>query len=144
MFLFCSSQRSHLSREIIGVRTSREEKMKAFAFLLGLGFALAAAPALAQTQMIVAADAKGHVGQTVTVEGVVSEVHTAASGRATFIDIGGRYPNNTFTAVIFSRDVTKFSNVDALDGKTVDITGPVRLHNEPEIILNDPGQIKAK
>ena len=83
--------------------------MKAFAFLLGLGFTLAAAPALAQTQMIAAADAKAHVGQTVTVEGVVSEVHTAASGRATFIDIGGRYPNNTFTAVIFSRDVTKFS-----------------------------------
>ncbi len=62
--------------------------MKVFAFLLGLlglGFALAAAaaPALAQTQMpaIAAADAKAHVGQTVTVEGVVSEVHTAASGR---------------------------------------------------------------
>ena len=66
--------------------------MKAFAFLLALGFALAAAPSLAQTQMIAAADAKAHVGQTVTVEGVVSEVHTAASGRATFIDIGGRYP----------------------------------------------------
>ena len=119
--------------------------MKAFDFLLALGFALAAAPSLAQTQMIAAADAKAHVGQTVTVEGVVSEVHTAASGRATFIDIGGRYPNNTFTAVIFSRDVTKFSNVDALNGKTVDVTGPVRLHNgRPEIILNDPGQIKAK
>jgi len=126
---------------------STEEKMKAFVFVLGLGFALAAAPSLAQTQMpaIAAADAKAHVGQTVTVEGVVSEVHTAASGRATFIDIGGRYPNNTFTAVIFSRDVTKFSNVDALNGKTVDITGPVRLHNgKPEIILNDPGQLKAK
>ncbi len=121
--------------------------MKAFDFLLGLGFALAAvpAPALAQTQMIAAADAKTHIGQTVTVEGVVGEVHTAASGRATFIDTGGRYPNNTFTAVIFSRDVTKFSNVDALNGKTVDVTGPVRLHNgKPEIILNDPGQIKAK
>ena len=118
--------------------------MKAFALVLGLGFALAAAPSLAQPQMpaIAAADAKAHVGQTVTVEGVVSEVHTAASGRATFIDIGGRYPNNTFTAVIFSRDV---SNVDAFNGKTVDITGPVRLHNgRPEIILDDPGQIKAK
>ncbi len=115
--------------------------------MLALGLALTAAPSLAQTQMpaIAAADAKAHVGQTVTVEGVVSEVHTAASGRATFIDIGGRYPNNTFTAVIFSRDVTKFSNVDALNGKTVDVTGPVRLHNgRPEIILNVPGQIKAK
>ncbi len=119
--------------------------MKALTFLLGLGLALVAAPSLAQTQMIAAADAKAHVGQSVTVEGVVSEVHAAASGRATFIDFGGRYPNNTFTAVIFSRDVTKFSNVHALDGKTVDITGAVRLHNGGlEIILSDPGQIKAK
>ncbi len=125
--------------------------MKASVLILGvgLGLALAAAPApaLAQTQMpaIAAAEAKAHVGQTATVEGVVSEVHTAASGRATFIDIGGRYPDNVFTAVIFSRDVTKFSNLDALNGKTVEVTGPIRLHRgKPEIILNDPGQIKAK
>jgi DNA/RNA endonuclease YhcR with UshA esterase domain len=111
--------------------------------VLALGLALMAAPALAET--IAPDEAKAHVGQTVTVEGVVSEVHTAASGRATFIDMGGRYPNNTFTAVIFSGNASKFPNLDALNGKTVDVTGSVRLHNgRPEIILNDPGQIKAK
>ena len=61
-----------------------------------------------------------------TVEGVVSDVHHAASGRATFIDIGGRYPNNPFTAVIFSDDASKFPDVDTLNGKTVDVTGMIK------------------
>ncbi len=113
------------------------------AVVLVLGLALTAAPALAET--IAPNEAQGHVGQTVTVEGVVSEVHTAASGRATFIDMGGRYPNNSFTVVIFSGNASKFPNLDALIGKTVDVTGSIRLHNgRPEIILNDPGQIEAK
>ncbi len=112
------------------------------ALVLALGLALTATPALAET--IQPADAQAYVGQTVTVEGTVSEVHTARSG-ARFIDIGGRYPNSVFTAVIFSGDASKFPNVDSLNGKTVDITGPVRLYRgKPEIILKDAAQIKAK
>jgi DNA/RNA endonuclease YhcR with UshA esterase domain len=119
--------------------------MRSLAFVLL--FAATAAPALAQTPppTIAPAAAKDHVGEQVTVEGVVGEVHHAASGRATFIDIGGRYPNNPFAAVIFESDAGKFANVDALDGKTIDVTGRIRLYRgAPEIILNDPGQIKAK
>ena len=113
------------------------------AFFLALGLALTAAPALAQT--IQPPEAKDHVGQVVTVEGMVSEVHKLASGRATFIDMGGRYPYNVFTAVIFSSDASKFPDVETLNGKVVDITGRVTLYKgEPEIILNDPAQIKAK
>jgi DNA/RNA endonuclease YhcR with UshA esterase domain len=114
---------------------------------LALLFAAAAPLALAQTppSTIAAAAAKDHVGEEVTIEGVVAEVHHAASGRATFLDIGGRYPNNPFAAVIFESDAGKFPNVDALDGKTVDITGRIRFYRgAAEIILSDPGQIKAK
>ncbi len=112
------------------------------AIVLALGLALTATAALAQT--IPPTDAKAHVGQTVTVEGTVSDVHTGRSG-VTFIEMGGRYPNNVFTAVIFAGDASKFPNVDALSGKTVDITGPVRLYRgQPEIILNDAAQIKVK
>jgi DNA/RNA endonuclease YhcR with UshA esterase domain len=47
--------------------------------------------------------------------------------------------------VIFSDDANKFPDVDSLDGKTVDITGMVKPYQgRPEIILNDPAQIKAK
>ena len=79
-----------------------------------------------------------------TVEGTVSEVYKARSG-VTFIDMGGRYPNEVFTGVIFRDEASKFPNVEALDGKTVDITGVVRLYKgKPEIILNDATQLKAK
>jgi DNA/RNA endonuclease YhcR with UshA esterase domain len=104
---------------------------------------LSATPALAET--IPPSEAQAHVGQTATVEGIVSEVHHATSGRATFIDMGGRYPNNVFTAVIFADDAPKFPDVDSLQGKTIDITGTIKLYNKrPEIILNDAEQIKIK
>jgi DNA/RNA endonuclease YhcR with UshA esterase domain len=113
------------------------------ALLLAFGLALTAIPAAAET--IAPAEAKAHVGQSVTVEGVVSEVHHAASGKVTFIDMGGHYPNNTFAGIIFSDDANKFPDVDSLGGKTVDITGTIKLYQgRPEIILNDPAQIKAK
>ncbi len=112
---------------------------------LAVLFVTAAAPALAQTPTIAPPAAKDHVGETMTVEGVVSAVHHAASGRATFIDIGGRYPDNPFAAVIFESDAGKFPTVDALDGKTIDVTGRIRLYRgAAEIIVSDPGQIKTK
>lgn len=112
------------------------------AFILAFALALTAMPALAET--IQPADAAKHVGQTVTVEGAVSNVHTTGSGM-TFIDMGGRYPDNPFTAVIFSDDAGKFPDPDDFDGKTVDITGLVRLYkNKPEIILKSADQIKIK
>jgi DNA/RNA endonuclease YhcR with UshA esterase domain len=111
-----------------------------------LGFVLTAflAAPPARAEMIAPADAKAHVGQTVTVEAAVSDVHTGRSG-VTFIDIGGRYPDNAFTAVIFAGDLAKFPNAGALDGKTVAISGPVQLYQgRPEIILKSPDQFHAK
>jgi DNA/RNA endonuclease YhcR with UshA esterase domain len=113
------------------------------ALILAFGLALAAIPAAAET--IAPNEAPLRVGQIVTVEGVVSEVHHAASGKVTFIDMGGHYPNNSFAGVIFKDDGSKFPDVDALSGKTIDITGSVRSYRgKPEIILNDTGQIKIK
>jgi DNA/RNA endonuclease YhcR with UshA esterase domain len=118
-----------------------EEILKALVLVFGL--VLAAAPAVAQT--IKPADARTHVGQTVTVEGVVSGVHVASGNGMTFIDMGGRYPGNAFAAVIFRDDAGKFPNVAALNGKTVDVTGAVKLYKgKAEIILNSAAQLKRK
>ena len=116
--------------------------MRALVFALGL--ALAAASAHAET-IIAAADAPKHVGETVTVEGTVSAVHTDSRSGVTFIDMGGRYPDQAFTGVILKVDASKFPNVESLTGKVVDMTGPVHdFKGKPETVLNDPAQIKTK
>jgi hypothetical protein len=111
--------------------------------VLALGLATIATPVLAQT--IPAAAARAHAGATVTVEGTVGDVHAARSGKVTFIDIGGRYPKNPLTAVIFAADAAKFPDLPKLVGKTVDVTGAIRLYKgQPEIVLTSRDQIKAK
>jgi hypothetical protein len=114
------------------------------AFGVAIVLALITVPVLA-AEMIKPEEAPAHVGQKVTVEGIISDVHHAKSGRATFLNMGGRYPNNVFTGVIFADDASKFPNVDLLIGKTVGISGSIQdYHGRPEIILNDAGQIKIK
>jgi DNA/RNA endonuclease YhcR with UshA esterase domain len=102
---------------------------------------LAALPARAQT--LSPGEAKSHVGQTVTVQAPVDDVHTGPGG-ATFINMGGSYPDNTFTAVIFASDRAKFPDARTLKGKTVDIRGEVQLYQgKPEIVLKSAEQLKG-
>ena len=117
--------------------------MRALVFAFVPGLMLAAASAHAEP--IAPNEAANHIGQNVTVEGTVSEVDHAASRGMTFIDMGGHYPNNTFAAIIFKDDAAKFPDVDTLNGKTIDVTGVIRLYQgRAEIIVNDPAQIKTK
>jgi DNA/RNA endonuclease YhcR with UshA esterase domain len=119
-------------------------------FVIAVGFVLpvtlpvvlSAHPAQAQT--IGLAELKTHVGQPVTVEAAISDVHVARSG-VTFIDMGGHFPDNNFVAVIFADDAAKFPNASALEGKTVAISGTVQLYQgKPEIVLKSASQLKAK
>jgi len=111
--------------------------------ILGLGLLLMATSAHA-ADTIAPDEAGAHAGERVTVKGAVSAVHIAGSG-VTFLDIGGNFPNNAFAAVIFKDDVGKFRDLDLFTGKTVEVTGSVRLYQgKPEIVLNDPAQIKLK
>jgi exonuclease VII large subunit len=112
--------------------------------IVGVAVALALTAASARAETVAADQAQAHVGQVTTIEGAVSNVYTTRSG-TTFLDIGGRYPDNRFTVVIFKDDAGKFPEVTALAGKTIDVTGSIRLYQgRPEIILNDPAQIKTK
>jgi DNA/RNA endonuclease YhcR with UshA esterase domain len=93
-----------------------------------------------QPGTVTAVDAADHVGETITLKGIVSEVHV--SPRATFINFGGRYPDEKFTGVIFLQSAGAFPDVDAYEGKTVDITGTVQLYRgRPEVVLTSPSQI---
>lgn len=109
-----------------------------------LNTALGSAVHSAAAQTIAPDAASSHLGETATVKGAVADVHVTRSG-VTFIDIGGRYPHNAFTAVIFSEDAGKFPDVNALSGRLVEITGLVRLYKgKPEIILRSASQLKAE
>jgi DNA/RNA endonuclease YhcR with UshA esterase domain len=90
-------------------------------------------------------EARNHVGEYVTVTGVVSGVGHSSRSNTTFINFGGRFPNHQFTAVIFRSAAASFEDVDGLDGKTVSVTGKVKMYRgKPEIVLNNPSQIKVQ
>jgi DNA/RNA endonuclease YhcR with UshA esterase domain len=117
---------------------------------LALGLVAAALPARAETvapgdakTIIAPSDAKIHVGQTVTIHAAIDEVKIGRGG-ATFLDMGGSFPDNAFAAVIFASDLAKFPTAKTLKGKTVAISGPVQLYQgKPEIILKTVDQLKA-
>ena len=113
------------------------------ALVLALGLSLA--PTLALAETIAPSETPQHVGRSVTVEGIVTEVNSTDRAGVTFLDMGGRYPNNAFTAVILKDNASKFPDVHALEGKTIDVTGTIKLYKgKPEVFLNDAGKIKLK
>lgn len=98
------------------------------------------APAAISTE-----EAANRDGSVATVEGLVRNVHTARSGKATFIDLDGVYPDNPFSAVIFEDDMDRVGDVGDLQGRTVDITGKISLYrNKPEIVVSSRNQIVAR
>lgn len=106
--------------------------------LLAFALLLLASPVLAGA--IPATDAAKHVGETATVVGEVSGVHTAKS--VTFINMGDRYPNQLFTAIIFGSDSAAIGDVSNLEGRTIGVTGVIKLYKgKPEIALKSKGQI---
>ena len=114
--------------------------MKTVALLFGLS--ILSTPTFAQD--INPVEAPKHIGQTATVRGIVDEVHTSRRGN-TFLDLGGKYPNQAFTGVIFKENVSDFPNVESLEGKMVNISGPIQTyHGKPEIILRSASQLKAQ
>ena len=110
--------------------------------LLAIGLLLLTASLANAQKKYSAADAGNHVGEYATVAGKVYQVYESRKGTI-FLDIGGNYPNNPFTAVIFFREAHNFNNVRQYQGKTIEVTGKIRTYQgTPEIILNDREQIK--
>jgi len=89
-------------------------------------------------------EAPEHVGEYACVAGRVDHVYTSKKGD-TFINFCSDYKTCPFGIAIFSSDAYKFPNPNQYEGKTVEITGLIRSYQgRPEIVLNDPGQIKIK
>ena len=97
---------------------------------------------IAEEKLIPDNEASKYIGEFVSVKGFVANVYQSKKGNI-FLNFGKQYPDQTFAAVIFSKDTSKFNNIKAFEGKIVVVTGVVQLYKgHPEIILNDPDQIK--
>lgn len=98
----------------------------------------------AQSSTYSAVEAAKHVGETATVTGRVDSFHQSGKSNI-FLNMGGAYPKQAFTAFIPAGSASKFSNAQQYDGKTVAVTGKIQLYKgKPEIIVNSPSQISAQ
>jgi hypothetical protein len=116
-------------------------RLVAFAFALSIA---AAAPAFADDVApikIQASEAAAHVGQNVTVVGVLTNVHKT-NGKAVLWDIGGAYPDNPFTVYVAKQNTDTVPDVTPLVGKTLAVTGLLKTyHGKPEIEVTDTKQV---
>ena len=108
---------------------------------LFVGALMTALPAMAET--LPASEASAHLGQTVTVEGVVTATPTTIN-RTQFLDFGAAYPNQDFSAEISAADAAHFPRASDYNGKRVEVTGTITLyHGKPELILTSPDKVKV-
>ncbi|MGD0710757.1 MAG: hypothetical protein ABR968_06200 [Bacteroidales bacterium] len=105
-----------------------------FAFLLFIGSSVFA------QHKIKAEEAKNYITPD-TVVGKVFQIKTTE--KMIYINIGGYYPDNPFTAVILKKDFDIVGDVYKYENKTIDVIGLLSVFNgKPEIIVHDASQLK--
>ncbi len=88
------------------------------------------------------AEAKEHIGANAEVTGKIAGV--VVREKVAYLNFDKKYPNNTFTAVIFKNDFEKFGDLEKYNGKTITVKGRIsEYRSKPQIILNSPSQIKS-
>ncbi len=94
-------------------------------------------------------EAADYVGERAEVCGEVAEVTwiEEIDGKPTFINIGGKHPEQPFTALIWNEERPRWDPApeDQYAGRTICVTGTVRLHQgTPEVVVSSPRQIRFR
>jgi DNA/RNA endonuclease YhcR with UshA esterase domain len=101
-------------------------------------------PAIAYAGCIPFSEAGKHVGETRCVTGKVVRVKQGTKG-VHFLDFCEDYRACSFTVVIFARDLKNVGDVRQLEGKTIEIHGPVKQYDgRAEIILRQARQLTGE
>jgi DNA/RNA endonuclease YhcR with UshA esterase domain len=104
----------------------------------------AAALAIAQTPVYTAMEAAKHVGEIATITDKVDGVHQSGKGNI-FLNMGGKYPNQAFTAWIPSASAAQFTQPQQYEGKTISVSGKITLYRgKAEIQVTNVSQIISK
>lgn len=91
-----------------------------------------------------ALEAAKHVGETANVTDKVEDVHQAKGG-SIFINMGGKHPNEAFTAFVGASAAAKFKDPKVYLDKIVTVSGKIEDHDgKPQIRVNSPSQITSK
>lgn len=97
-------------------------------------------------------DAIDYEGQEITVCGIVSQVATpkGIKGNPTYLNLGGKYPNHSFTVIIWGSNANKFvthtdifiNGLKGYEGKNIAITGVIEIYKgKAQINAKEPEQI---
>ena len=113
-----------------------------------VSIAILSAASLCAADTIPSAEAKDHVGKTATVCGKVADTRylDSSNRKPTFLNFDQKFPNHTFTAIIFGDNREKFGKPEQqyLD-KNVCVTGEIKNYNgKPQVELTDPKQIRLE
>ena len=115
--------------------------VKTLISLVLLSAGLSARPALADP--IASWDAVGYIGENATVSGRAA-LTFMPSGEV-YIDLDGQGESAPLVGYISRWNRTKFQYLSSLNGKMVEMSGRIAtFRGQPEIFLQDPGQITAK
>jgi hypothetical protein len=110
--------------------------------LLGVLLLTAAAPAFADT-IIYPRQARSYANRSVTVRGVVDGVHDA--GKVVYLYLDGRGQKSALTVAIYPGAVGDFTNSVEFPGKSVEVSGVIRLQGaRAQIDVRTPHQIFVK
>jgi hypothetical protein len=108
---------------------------------VAIGTLCLAAEAPKQLAVYSPAEAAKHIGETATVEGVVSTTRALPSGQV-FLNFGAPFPDHDFTALVLPKDRTKFGDLVGLRDKSIRVTGKIEdYRGKPEILLTSPDQL---
>jgi hypothetical protein len=109
-------------------------------WLVLLAFLLAS-PCLSASACIPISETSHHVGETKCVTGKVLRVKAGPRG-VHFLDFCQDQISCPFTVVVFPHDLKDVGDVRRLEGRTIEINGPVKLYDgRPEIILRRISQV---
>lgn len=99
---------------------------------------------LAAAKCIPFEETKDRIGDQVCVTGKVLKVAQGKSGTF-FLNFCQDYRKCAFSVVVFPRNLRDVGDVRALEGKTIEIFGKIRLwQGHAEIILRDARQLKGE
>jgi len=86
-------------------------------------------------------EARDHINKTAIVEGYIADV--VKRPKVNYLNFDKKYPDNSFTVVVFPDDSEKFGDLYRYKNKNVKVHGKINLYKgKPQIIANSPNQIE--